>query len=194
MYEVDNALHPPRGRSTRVHMGFSFKVALPGFLLAVACSSGSGPSSGSGSGGTGGVGVEVALDVLDPCSSETGVSFLESAAYLHLAIVRGSCPSDEELAGGVVESDPRLVKTIVAEGSSLPQSVSLPEETFGFVVLSKDFACGVIGFGCTEADTQTIRTVLIAVRAWTRPAGQACTPLSGSGCPLESSCTKGRCI
>ena len=131
----------------------------------------------------------VSIVLLDPCAEE-GTSFREAAAWTEIAVVRNGCPADEDLALGDVQG--AVFRGTRAADGSLPEVGDLEKGKYGFVALLKDDNCGVIGFGCTAADLESIREVRIAVRAWTNPPNQTCTPLTGGACPAGLVCDSER--
>lgn len=138
---------------------------------------------------------EVTIELLDPCKSE-GTSFREEAAYVEFAVFPGKCPDDTILAAGLTSS--ARVRKVVKAKSALPEVGDLPKEKFGFAAILRDEECGVIGFGCTNADLENTKKIIVAVRAWATPAGKNdpsayCTPLTGGGCGPGLSCVSGNC-
>jgi hypothetical protein len=157
---------------------------------------------------------EVTIVLLDPCDDQDGVSFREQSQYTEILLVRGGCPSDEKLVAGDVENV--AVRRLAKSSGAVPSIGDVPKEKFGFTVLLKDPSCGVVGFGCTEADMSNIREVRIAVRAWADATGPracpgcesspccqggscppvarpCCQPLTGGSCPIPLQCSDGRC-
>lgn len=138
---------------------------------------------------------EVKIVLLDPCA-DSGQSFREAASYAEFVVYKNRCPTDETLAAG--KTDGAVYKSTVAADGKLPEVGDLGKGKYGFAALMRDENCSVIGFGCTEADMDTIREVRAAVRAWTNPCTDSqcdlCTPLSGPGCDPPKTCSAGRCI
>ncbi len=138
---------------------------------------------------------EVTIELLDPCKSE-GTSFRTTADYVEFAVFPEKCPADTTLAAGLT-STARYRKVVKASGA-LPDVGDLPKEKFGFAAILRDENCGVIGFGCTNADLDNTKKIIIAVRAWATPAGKNdpsafCTPLTGGGCGPGLTCVSGNC-
>jgi hypothetical protein len=138
---------------------------------------------------------EVTIELLDPCKAE-GTSFREEAAYVEFAVFPGKCPDDTILAAGLTSS--ARFRKVVKSKSALPEVGDLPKEKFGFAAILRDEECGVIGFGCTNADLENTKKIIVAVRAWATPAGKNdpsayCTPLTGGGCGPGLSCVSGNC-
>lgn len=126
----------------------------------------------------------VKLVFLDPCGT-----FRSSAAFTELAVFNNSCPSQQDLVAG--KTSGAVFDAVRPADATLPAVGNLKENKYGFAVVLRDASCGVIGFGCTEADLHTIREVRIQVEAW--GTSSVCTPLKGAGCPAPTSCVAGRC-
>jgi hypothetical protein len=138
---------------------------------------------------------EVTIELLDPCKSE-GASFRAAADYVEFAVFPSKCPDDTLLAAGLTNS--ARYRKVVKSSSGLPEVGDLPKEKFGFAAVLRDENCGVIGFGCTNADLENTKKIIVAVRAWATPAGKNdpsayCTPLTGGGCPPSKVCSNGNC-
>lgn len=138
---------------------------------------------------------EVTIELLDPCKSE-GTSFRAAADYVEFAVFPSKCPDDTILAAGLTDS--ARYRKVVKSASGLPEVGDLPKEKFGFAAVLRDENCGVIGFGCTNADLENTKKIIVAVRAWATPAGkndpsEYCTPLTGGGCPPSRVCSNGNC-
>lgn len=131
----------------------------------------------------------VKIVLLDPCADE-GKSFREAAEYVEFVVYKDSCPTDPDLAAG--KTGGSVYKGSAPADKNLPEVGPLEKGKYGFAALLRNENCGIIGFGCTEADMESIREVRIAVRAWTSP-NALCTPLTGGGCEPPLSCVAGRC-
>ncbi len=132
----------------------------------------------------------VKIVILDPCADESK-SFRDAAAYTEFVVYDSRCPPDSTLAAGSTKGS--AYKSTVPADENLPDVGDLSKGKYGFAVLMRDSNCGVIGFGCTEADMDSIREVRVAVRAWTTP-DSLCAPLSGPGCDADLTCSEGRCV
>jgi hypothetical protein len=138
---------------------------------------------------------EVTIDLLDPCKAE-GTSFRAAAEYVEFAVFPSKCPDDTLLAAGLTDS--ARTRKVVKASAGLPEVGDLPKEKFGFAAILRDENCGVIGFGCTNADLENTKKIIVAVRAWATPGGKNdpsayCTPLTGGGCPPSRVCSAGNC-
>lgn len=138
---------------------------------------------------------EVTIELLDPCKSE-GTSFRAAADFVEFAVFPSKCPDDTLLAAGLTDS--ARTRSVVKASAGLPEVGDLPKEKFGFAAVLRDENCGVIGFGCTNADLENTKKIIVAVRAWATPAGKNdpsayCTPLTGGGCPPAKVCSNGNC-
>jgi hypothetical protein len=132
---------------------------------------------------------EVKVVLLDPCLGQDGVSFRKESAFTEVLLIKGGCPSDAELVNGDVQNV--VARKIAPSTRSVPTIGDVSKETYGFTVLLKDDKCGVVGFGCTQANMANIREVRIAVRAWADGLGNpvacpACcivVPSASAVCP-----------
>ena len=138
----------------------------------------------------------VSLVLLDPCAPDN--SFKEAANYTEITVFKKGCPSDADLAAGLTLGNkdfPPAFDGVAAKGEALPTVGDLDKGKYGFAAVMRDANCGVIGFGCTEADLKSIREVRIAVRAWTQPdQSMLCKPLEGHGCAAGRTCDNGSCV
>jgi hypothetical protein len=138
----------------------------------------------------------VSLVLLDPCAPDN--SFKEAANYTEITVFKKGCPSDADLAAGLTLGNtdyPPAFDGVAPKGEALPGVGDLDKGKYGFAAILRDANCGVIGFGCTEADLKSIREVRIAVRAWTQPdQNKLCEPLKGNGCAAGRICDNGSCI
>ncbi len=134
----------------------------------------------------------VNLVLLDPCAAQ-GKSFKDTANYTEIAVFKGGCPEDSALADG--DTSKAVFSGVAEKGAPLPSVGDLDKAKYGFAAIMRDATCGVIGFGCTEADLSNIREVRVAVRAWSQPdRNKTCEPLTGKGCPAPLACDQGRCV
>jgi hypothetical protein len=127
----------------------------------------------------------VTLVLLDPCPT----SFRSQATYAELAVFKNKCPSQGDLVDG--ETSGAVFDAVRSAEDALPAPGDLSKGKYGFAVVLRDANCGVIGFGCTEADLNTIRLIRIQVQAW--GATDVCQPLKGAGCQAPATCVAGRC-
>lgn len=165
-----------------------FHLGLLGITLALCGCSGSSSSSGSACVGDSRAssGCDTKQVVLDPCN------FIPSATSLDAAVFDGGCPPDATLAAGDLSQ--ALQEQTVAPDKPLAPEKNLGSKKYGFVLLLRDQACHVIGFGCTEADLSTIREIRIAIRNWTAPnQTDLCTPATGGSCTAPATCNAGVC-
>lgn len=130
----------------------------------------------------------VTLVLLDPCAAR-GYSFRSSAAYAELAVFKNGCPEQQTLVDG--DTSGAVFDTVSPADGDLPAVGDLKKGKYGFAVVMRDANCGVTGFGCTEADLNTIRQVRIQVQAW--GSSDVCSPLKGVGCQAPATCVEGRC-
>ncbi|MFO0568787.1 MAG: hypothetical protein U0263_24205 [Polyangiaceae bacterium] len=138
---------------------------------------------------------EVTIELLDACSGN-GTSFRDAADFVQFAVYPNACPSDDVLAAGDVRSA-NDTWTVSAD-SSLPEVGDLPQSKFGFAVMLRDKDCTVIGYGCTEADLESISGVKIAACDWSnhddpKEPKCACQLLKGGGCFPPNECNTGQC-
>ncbi len=145
--------------------------------------------------------------LLDDCASQNK-SFKEAATYTEITVFKKGCPQDADLALGLTtlgNTDlaahpemkdflPAAFDGVAAKGDSLPSVSDLDKKKYGFAAVMRDANCGVIGFGCTEADLKSIREVRVSVRAWSQTdSSKVCDPLKGAGCTTGRTCDQGRC-
>lgn len=139
---------------------------------------------------------DVSIELLDACVGSTGLSFREGGAYTEFVVFRNGCPPDAQLAAG--DTQGAVFKRTVAADAGLPTVGDLDKIKYGFAALVRNQSCGVVGFGCTEANMDNVRTVRIAVCDWSAETADGkptcgCQLLSGAGCPAPLTCNKGRC-
>jgi len=141
----------------------------------------------------------VSVELLDACSG-SGKSFREAADFVQFAVFPNSCPCDDVLAAGDVRTANETWS--VAADKGLPDVGDLPQSKFGFAVILRDKDCTVLGYGCTEADLESISGVKIAACDWSQrdrskchdPAAQCnCQTLKGGGCFPPTTCQTGAC-
>ncbi len=127
------------------------------------------------------------------------------SAYAEFVVFESDCPSntcgevEAKLAAG--NTDGAVFRSVVPEGSGLPEVGTLSARKYAFGVILKDGSCKPIATGCTCANLDDIKKVEINVAAWANcpssgecSEAQACTPLQAStGCIAPSTCVDGRC-
>lgn len=155
---------------------------------------------GSGLAGSACSSRELDLVMHDLCGFRTNGS-----AYAEFAVFESDCPAntcgdiEAQLAAG--NTDGAVFRSVVPEGSGLPEVGTLSARKYAFGVILKDGSCKPIATGCTCANLEDIKKVEINVAAWANcPAGgncseaEACTPLQAStGCIAPATCVAGRC-
>lgn len=137
----------------------------------------------------------VSIELLDACAGN-GTSFREAADFVQFAVFPNACPGDDKLAAGDTR-DANKTWTVAAD-SALPDVGELPQSTFGFAVILRDKNCTVLGYGCTEADLESISGVKIAACDWSnrddpKEAKCNCQLLKGGGCFPPTTCETGAC-
>lgn len=105
----------------------------------------------------------------------------DTARFATLAVFAGGCPGEEILREGNWESALRVLHGDA--GEPLPSLGELDASTHGFAGVLRSQDCGVVGFGCTEADLSVIRKVRVEM-----------APSSGGGaCEGGDICKEGSC-
>jgi len=100
---------------------------------------------------------------------EEVLAYFSKASFMQPAIYEGSCPSAEALESGSlsgcaqVRSRPFESIDAVQEGDVAAIGVVLGKKTYGFAGFLRDKQCGVMGYGCTNADMAQHKLITISI-------------------------------
>jgi hypothetical protein len=137
--------------------------------------------------------VIAALALGAQCEGDPGVTFevqlpgslANSAQWLEIGVLGGSCPDPALLAGGLPETG-TLDRIAVERGNTSPPAIgTLKKGSYAFVAVARGSDCSVLGTGCSSVDVTNARDISISVDAASKPTG---------GCTQEQSCVDARCI
>ena len=122
------------------------------------------------------------------------------ARWMEVGVLGGSCPTPEQLAGGLPETG--LIERVAFEkGNINPPSIgTLRKGTYAFAATARGADCSVLATGCTEVDLTSARDVSIALAPTTKPVGACpggqicydaqCTPaLGGADAAADARCS-----
>lgn len=129
------------------------------------------------------------LVVIDPCCEETGTCLKQLSESTEVSVFEGGCPDDARLEAG--DTTGALFQETGSARGVLPEIRTLSAKPHGFAVLYRDTGCRVVGYGCVDANPDSVKAIRIEVRAWSRAA--LCTPLQTGSCGGGNQCTQGVC-
>lgn len=127
------------------------------------------------------------------CAGDPGVSFevqlpsslANSAQWLEIGVIGGSCPDPTQLAGGLPVTG-MIDRIAVEKGNTSPPAIgTLKKGSYAFVAVARGSDCSVLGTGCSSVNVSSARDVFIAISPTAKPTG-ACTP--------DQSCVDARCV
>ena len=94
--------------------------------------------------------------------------FKTNGTIVNLVVFSGGCPADEYLREGDTYGCKVIVPFQIDEyGPTMPNQLSdigtLDRKKYGFAAFLHTEKCELIGFGCTEADLDKIRTIHVSI-------------------------------
>ncbi len=119
------------------------------------------------------------------CEVELPAALANTAQWMEVGVLPGSCPGSAELAGGLPVTG--LVTRVAFEnGNTSPPPIgTLKKGSYAFAAVARGADCSVVATGCSQVDVTNARDVSISLSATGKALG---------ACGAGSTCYDARCV